>query len=201
MIRGVLFDWDGVLAERVNFVPIWEHVERLYQVPQQKTRDALARSDKEYLSGKIDNPTFWRRITNELLIPYDISLLNNLFFVERKYNHDLLDRIKKTKGTYIAGVVSNNFDVVRERLVREFGDLFDGMFFSCETGNVKPSFEAFSFAAIKLGLQLDEVVCIDDDPKNIEMLTAKNVQCILYRWANQPLSYLYTELQKKGVNL
>lgn len=201
MIKALLFDWDGVVARRKNFVPIWEVFLQKYGVPTERTKSALFKVDKDYQRGGITNLDFWQSISKDIGVPADVYEWNALFFSEREINTELVERLQKVRDRYKLGIVSNNFDIMRDRIFREFSTKFDFFSFSCDTGYSKPSVVPFNLIAEKLKISLNELLFVDDDHKNIEVLDGTGVEGVTYSWERDSTSRLYQRLEQLGVRI
>lgn len=191
-----LFDWDGVLARRTDFVPIWDCLQKEFGVNPENTKAALRKVDSAYQKGEISNDQFWASICQDIgLTGATTEYLNNLFFSPREINQKLLTAIGELREKSYVGVVSNNFDVMRTKIEHEFGMHFDLLLFSCDTGYVKPSVEPFRLASERLKRKLSEIVFVDDDRRNLDMLVGEGIRVVNFKWESpDTTSYLIKQL-------
>lgn len=180
--KVVLFDWDGVIAKRQNFKPIWDCLQEKYGIDQEKTKSAFKKVDLKYVEGKISNEIFWETICSDLRIECDKNYLNEVFFGSKSINNYLLCAIKSMREKAYVGIVSNNFDLVRDKVLGDYNHQFDAFFFSCDTGYTKPSIKPFELVSKKFNVEFEDMIFVDDDVKNLDVLKNIGIKTIHFKW-------------------
>lgn len=173
MIRAVIFDYFGVIqpetipaayrrfggdpAQDAEFIRSTVHAANLGLIP--RSRDVFARR----LGVSVEE---WIAAVNE--IPQDANLL---------------DYIKKLKGKYKTGLLSN---VSRGALAERFApdspvEYFDAALGSGDVGIAKPDPRIYRIMAERLGVAPAECVFIDDKPEYCAAARAVGMQAIVYK--------------------
>ncbi len=152
----------------------------------------------KFETGRISPSEFRHAIKKEL----DLNLSNT--DLDRAWNAMLLDIpksridiIKQLKQQYQCVLLSNtnqiHYDYYRADLekvhgYKRFNELFDKTYFSHELGLRKPDKTIYEYVLKDLSRKPEEVLFIDDTPKNIEASKALGIPSLL--WQNQSLDEL-----------
>jgi HAD superfamily hydrolase (TIGR01509 family) len=128
----------------------------------------------------------------DLWVPYlakwNIKLSKNEFLdywfnVERK-NVDLTDLIRKLKGKGIKIIIlSNNFKERTDYYNKTFpfiNELFDGIYYSWQTGFVKPDIRAFEVILKNNDLKPEDCLYFDDTEKNISLANSIGIKSHIF---------------------
>lgn len=121
--------------------------------------------------GEISVTQHWQNLAERLHYSMpDVKCLVDEFFANDVLDGDLLDYVRKLHHNYKTGLLSNAWDDLRQVIADRwhFEDAFDDMVISSEVGMVKPDPRIFRLAVERLGVRPDQVVFIDDMPRNIE---------------------------------
>lgn len=156
MIKAVIFDFYGVLADRgeASFRKIY-----LSKDPQ-KNRRAQELND-ELGRGHLGYDDF----ISELAKLGGVDRSRVLAYTEDyQPNRELLDFIRNDlKAKYKLGIISNaGADWVLKILGRGYYELFDDVILSYKVGLIKPEPEIYEMAARNLGARAENCVFIDD---------------------------------------
>ena len=183
MIKGIIFDLNGVFLQSEL---LSERVKGTYGV---KTEDfVLALKSVMEVVRKPDTPNAY-----ELWKPYfqkwGLNLKEQEFFDFWFSGETLVPGLVeyagelKEKGCKVF-ILSNNFRERTEYYRQHFPDLFkifDGAYFSWETGFVKPQEEAYLNILKINNLEPDECVYFDDSEKNIEVARKLGIRSEIYK--------------------
>jgi epoxide hydrolase-like predicted phosphatase len=109
-------------------------------------------------------------------------------------NEELVDYIGTLKGNYKLAVLSNaRSNYLRNELAKyDLEKYFDEIVISSEVGLIKPEPEFFELVMQRLGVQPDECVFTDDNPKYVAAAEKLGIHGIVFT-GNQPFT---DELQK-----
>ena len=160
MVRGVIFDCFGVLAQ--GYLDYLRSI-----VPPRRMQEL---NDLSHASdhGMITPEEYLEQMSDLLgMPPADVEALVR----ERLIRVDeMTELVRSLRPQYKVAILSNVGPGVMEKLFSpdERAELFDAVVLSSEAGVVKPSREAFELAAARLGLLPEECVMIDDLPRNVE---------------------------------
>ena len=184
MIRGVIFDFGGVLhdmrwdvsrdLEQTHGLPRGALLDTLYRTP---TWEAIER-------GRGDR-SVWREEAHRLLEARAGRPLPSLHDAWRETQCLITRNValaRALRPAYRTAILSNADASLRERL-RALGihDLFDAVVSSAEEGVAKPEAEIYRRAADRLSLPVEACVFIDDYEPNVEAAVAAGMLGILFR--------------------
>ena len=171
MIKAIAFDYGGVIEikERNSFQEIasylqvsledWERVyfslNHMFNVGGKSWDEVIALVAKEFNASD-----------------EQISHIKNLVSEIRKtkrINYELLEIIKKLKKNYKIGLLSNNSVNLNQRIKdNNIAEIFDAVVISGEVGFQKPQPEIFEILSNKLGVELNELIFVDDTKRSLE---------------------------------
>lgn len=171
-INSVIFDLNGVFLESE---PLSKRIEDKFNVDKDLFWTELKNILKIARTPDKRPENLWDPITNLLKISQNDFF--NFWFSGENINSDLLNFAKELKkdGCKIF-ILSNNLKERTEYYRQNFPELFnsfDGVYFSWETGFVKPDQKAFENILRINNLDPDKCVYFDDSLDNIEV--AKNL--------------------------
>lgn len=183
MIRAVIFDFGGVIAEE-------GFREGLKAVAREKGLDPdeffrIADSliyETGYVKGLTDEKSFWRALRERTGIRGDDNELREEIlsrFVLRLEVLEYIDDLRR-RGliTAILSDQTNWLDEVNERT--PFYQHFDYVFNSYRTGRGKREEGTFLYICSLLNLRPDEVIFVDDNPGNTENAGIEGLHSILF---------------------
>jgi len=195
MIKAVIFDAGGVLHRSGRAVS----ADLMKELGiSQETFDDIWRTDIPLLgSGKIDEVEFWKRVQEKhgtRVVSPEENLLGRAFTADLYPHPEVLELAKELKKLGLKISVLSDSIEPHARAVRAAGlyEPFDQVFLSHEIGLRKPKPETFQYALQQLGVEPDEVVFVDNDPKNVEGAIAVGINGIVYASIDQ----LKTDLGK-----
>lgn len=118
-----------------------------------------------------------RRQANDLY-PYDYEQLNT----------DLAEFVSDLRPNYKIATICNGGS--REAVNRKFrlGELVDLMIFDGEEGVAKPDARIYQLALMRLGMQPDEVVFVDDKESNIEAAQRLGIHTVHFKNTAQAMT-------------
>ena len=184
MIRALIFDCFGVLYR--------DNLSMLYDVvppeKHQELQDIIHATDHGFLS-RVDYYQQIAAITGK-------STEEIMRIDHRQHSRDeaMIELLRHYKSVYKIGLLSNiDTDTINRLFPKtERSELFDAFVISGEVGMTKPTPELFELAAVKLAVDPEECVMIDDMPKNIDGATMVGMKGICFSSRSQ----LVGELEK-----
>ncbi len=198
-IKAIGFDWSGVVF--FHATKYREIGAKFLHITEEEFTSAYFKHNHLHNLSSVSLLDFWRVVFAELGREAEtvdfLHMLSNLPI--GTLNHELLQLLEEVKQAgYKVGLFSNN-SVDGAKEARSFGvdKLFPVALFSAEVGVMKPQAEAFHLLAEKLGVDITEMIFIDDTQKSLEKASEAGYTSILY----QDVKTLYQDLEKVGISL
>ena len=164
---GLVFDFFGVISSEA--APFWfeEHMSR--EEGRMLEEKYVRPADK----GKMTQEELFKNLSDISGIKAEEIEAN--WLSRARINSDVVDLVKELKGSYRLGLLTNAFSPFFTTVLERSGvkDLFEEIVMSSETGYAKPEPEMYRAILEKMNLEPEEVLMIDDNPKNVE--GAKNI--------------------------
>ena len=185
MVKGILFDFGGVLARTTTWEPrrCWEEKYHLHP-GQLDTLVFDTQIATEATLGLRPAAEIWEPVVRELsLSPSELAQLQDDFFSADAINQELVAFINQVRPPLRIGILSNAFLNARDIFSRKYhlDDLFDTIVISAEVKLAKPDLHIYHLAAQKLGLQPGEIIFVDDVLKNVEGARLAGMLAIHFR--------------------
>ena len=183
MIKAVLFDFGGVLAEEgfSNGLVTMAREQRL-DVDGMPNAAMRAVYDSGFVLGQGTAADFWALLRERTGLDGDEEILTKRIlggFVIRPWMIELVRRLRD-QG-YITGILSDQSDWL-DRLDEkyQFKDEFDHIFNSYYLGKGKQDPSLFAEIAAALGLPSSVILFVDDNAGNVARARAAGMQAIHY---------------------
>lgn len=172
-IRGIAFDWGGVMTVGTFNGRAIQRLAQLYGMTPEAMQTPFLTLMDLFEVGAFDLPTFQERLSQELGRHVDEAAFQQAFLdapLERPEAYALIAAIPQD---FAVGVLSNNVPVLCDR-VRQDPRLarVERFVFSNEIAVRKPDATAYMALAEALRLPPHEIVFVDDHPHNIEAADA-----------------------------
>lgn len=212
MIKNVIFDLDGVIMDYKNATieeVLPADLKKRYKSKYKKITlkdfikktefnghikdnkmklETYAASD-DYDRGILTEEEYLTIITNASTEPAEVI---SAVYAKRKlksYRKTILSTInlvrKLKQEKYKVYILANvNADMVGTVLSMIDEREFDGIFFSCNTGKIKPEQATYEYALRKWKIKADESVLIDDKQSNLTPFTRLGGHTILFETEN-----------------
>ncbi len=176
-MKVILFDFFGVLSTPAYMEVIKKFIPIAQQESWIKKLDILDSGDlsEEQLVAEI---SAYSQISSAEIW----SAANSA----PKLNQRLIDFIKNDlKGKIKLGLLTNIPKSLLDRILKQQIDLFDFKFISSELKLIKPDKRIFELVISKVGCPVNEILFIDDGPRNIEAARNLGMNVVLYNNFNQ----------------
>lgn len=199
--KAIGFDWGGVLngAPRNYFYDV---ITLMPGITLEKLKEVYFNYNQAFNRGEMTWRELWQTVLNGLGFADREDIVDKIIDMSEKNNADnlnasiveLIDTLRK--NDYKVGLLSNNSEdgvAQMQRLgIVEHLDAFD---VSIITGLVKPNPEAFTHLANGLGVNISELVFIDDTEKSLSTAAETGFTPIIFTSYSQ----LVDDLRKLGV--
>jgi beta-phosphoglucomutase len=182
MIRGVLFDMDGVIADTLHYHYLaWQYMFERHggSIREQTVLLNEGRKSSEILpllmqeSGVLipeekqnqfieEKRTYYRRIARTSHFPRSFEVVNTL----------------KERGFRVALVTASALENMEHSLSPDQRECFDFIMTGDEIERAKPDPEPYLTAARHIGLKPGECIVIENAPLGIEAAKAAGMKCI-----------------------
>ncbi len=199
MMKGVLFDWGGVLIDNPAAALMSYCAEALGVTVEDYTW-AHNQHGEAFQKGLIAEAVFWQRVCESLgrPLPRQISLWGEAFRAAYSPRDEVFALARRLRETgYRTSLLSNTESPAMEFFLELKYDAFDAATFSCAEGVFKPEREIYEIAAGKLAAEPAQCVLIDDRLDFIEGARAAGMKGIVY----QNLPRAKQDLAALGVRL
>jgi epoxide hydrolase-like predicted phosphatase len=199
-IRAVIFDFGGVMADfyrpdrfrdveaRLGLSP-GDLPDILWSSPDWRLAEVGAIGDKEY----------WHRIALRLGLPTPEALhdLQQELFGDVQADARMVDLVRRLRGRYRLGLLSNASDSAPQLLHQRFGldGLFDVEVISALVSLAKPDPAIYRLALERLGVAPEAAVFVDDYQPNVAAAAALGIHGIHFAGYEA----LAAALQQRGV--
>jgi len=201
-IEAIIFDFGGVMVPFNELDSFQEQESRLRLQPG-SLAEMLWRSADWRLAevGAITDEEYWQRIGDQLGLhtPEAIRDFQQDLFRDARTDPQMADLVRRLRGRYRLGLLSNASDVLPRLLHERYGlaGLFDVEVVSALVGLAKPDPAIYQLALERLGAAPEATVFVDDYEPNVEAAAALGIQAIHF------VGYeaLILELQGQGVIL
>lgn len=180
-IRAVGFDYGGVVSGLPGGY-FDAQVATLLNVSVEDYRQVYFLHNKKLMSAN----QIWQLVLADLgkesLYEQLCSLISSLNKA-KTINSDILDLVKKLRDSGCKVGLQSNNSKEKANLMRAQGleAYFDVLCISAEIGYSKPDKRAFSYLASELGVEMQELVFIDDEPTSLKNSERDGYKPILFK--------------------
>jgi putative hydrolase of the HAD superfamily len=181
MIEAVLFDADGVLIFKLRFARL---LSSEYGITREMTRPFFRGPFEACMVGAADLEDVlpphlaawgWRGTLDEF-----VSLWLE---TEDAVDERVVAVVRALRESGLTCCLATTQECHRAAYMRDemgFGDLFDHLFFSCETGCTKPNPGFYAAVEETLGLEGQRLLFFDDDAVNVAAARARGWRAEVY---------------------
>lgn len=202
-LKGVLFDFGGVLAEEGFREGIFAIARKNGLDPEGlllRASDVLYETG--YIAGRATEADFWETLRRETGISgKDEELTGEILprFVLRPVMIDAVRRLRRKK--YIVAIASDQVDWLERLDQRDhFYGEFDRVFNSYRLGKGKRDATFFDDVADALMLEPRELLFLDDNAEHVERATSRGLHAMLVRKAEDVAGELMDLPERSGIS-
>jgi putative hydrolase of the HAD superfamily len=185
MIKGVIFDFGGVLMRTEDYGPRYEWDRRL-GLPLGSVERIVHQSELwvQAQLGRVTPKGYWVGV-GEMLRMRDqeqIAQLRQDYFSGDRLDQNLVGLIRELKTSgYRVGLLSNESMQLPSKLAElDIDRLFDNVTVSAYIGAMKPDPTAYRVALRGLNVAPQEAIFVDDVPQNVQGAVLVGLQAILF---------------------
>ncbi|NQV09432.1 HAD family phosphatase [Candidatus Woesearchaeota archaeon] len=179
MIKGIIFDMDGVLVDSENLkVAVWNNLLGDYGV----------KNGGEWYKKNIGlpRPELSRKAIEEFSLPIDVAELSGQkikTYLQTCEKVKLIDKafkfMKSLKDKYKLGLAASTNMIIIKKHMKEDFDYFDAVVSGeDEVPNRKPAPDIYLLAAERLELKPKECIAIEDSSTGVESAKNAGMKCI-----------------------
>ncbi len=167
-IRAIAFDWGGIFTEGTFDSSAVKNLAVLCGLSEEELAEIYYPLMAEFEVGAFDFDGFYRRFAKHLSGELEPGVFRKTFLGSVRERSAMFEVLKAIPANYRVAMLSNNVPVLCDR-VRDDERMqrIETFLFSNEIGVRKPKPEAFARLSEALGVAPNEIVFIDDSPKNI----------------------------------
>lgn len=172
MIKAIAFDFGGVIEIKER--NLFKEIAEFLHIDIKELNNVYFSFNHLSNTGKLSGDEV-KELTFKKLGASDeeIAHIKNLaieIHKTKKINFELIEIIKELKSkNYKIGLLSNNSVKLNEKLLNNnLTNIFDEIVISSEVGYQKPQPEIFKILAKKLGVDITELLFIDDTKRSLE---------------------------------
>lgn len=188
-IKAIIFDLNGIF---LTSDPFSQRVEDKYGVNKDFFFQELKKIMDIARTPSRTSSDIWQPLAD--LVHLSIPEFLDFWYSGEKLNLEMMDFAKELKNNgYQIYVLSNS---LKERVeyyhqhFPEIFDLFDGIYFSTETGFVKPDPKCFEYIFTKNNLQKTDCLYIDDSPDHVKAAINFGINSALFENLSQAKQFI-----------
>jgi putative hydrolase of the HAD superfamily len=179
MIKAIMFDWGGVLAENTT-EKIIKKISTTFDINQDKLYDIYIKNLPKYELGALNSNEFWNIICDKFNIP--LQKVKKLIAIVPKIT-PVFKLSKKLKlSGYKVSILSTNHEdrinIIKDNFNLNF---FDDILFSKDIGIMKPNKKIYQIAMKRIKCQPKECIFIDDHIENVNGAKIIGMEAIHFR--------------------
>ena len=204
MIKGILFDFDGVLTLDANGTQsICNYVCLKSDVDKNIFEREYRKYNAELSIGKLTHEAIWDDICRAIGQDISIEILYDSF-VNTPINSGMIALANKLKDSnFKIGMVTDNKADRMKSIIEyhKWHSFFDGIVVSADVGSKKDQEEIFLKAYELLELRPEECVFIDNSRENLIAPSSLGTNVIFFDHNENDLTRLKKELLELGVRV
>lgn len=185
MIQAIIFDFGNVICRFDNTIFV-QNISKITGKSAMELHEMIYTSSdvtRRYETGLISSEEFLDEISRMCALSISKADFIQSFTGIFTPNTEIMELIRKIKGSYKIGLLSNTNEWHFEYIIRLCAvyDLFDSVTLSYRVKAMKPDVRIYEDALNKLNAKADECVYIDDIEKYIQAANVIGMQGIHYQ--------------------
>lgn len=185
MKKAIIFDLNGVL---IVSPLLSDRFRDEYGVPPGKFLPVLKQAMAQVRApGAAALYTYWKPHLDEWGIKMSEQEFLDFWFVAEKENTPMVDLVRELKGKGLRlFILSNNLSERAEYYKKNFSfleELFEKIYYSWQTGFIKPDPRCFELVLKESGLSADDFVYFDDSKENVAVAQGLGIESYLFTGA------------------
>ena len=180
--KAIGFDYGGVLAGPTSD-EFNRKISAILGISLDDFRTVFYKYNKLINEEGVGVDAFWGKLLNEIGKPEKQESVKKFLseFPEDRVNEDVVTLSRKLKVSgFKTGILSNNSAERYEKIKANFRSYFDEIVVSAIVGKSKPDPEIFKLFFEKMGVAAEEMIFVDDTPRNIVAVGALGSTGILF---------------------
>jgi putative hydrolase of the HAD superfamily len=181
MIKAIIFDLNGVFIQSPK---LSDRFKKKFNVAVEDfllaLKDIMAETRKP---NARDAFVYWKPYLEKWSVRLSKNEFFDFWFSEEKENLDLIELVKKlNKNKIRLFILSNNFAERSGYYKKEFDflNIFDKIYYSWQTGFIKPNPEAFINLLLENKLKPQDCIYFDNSEENIEVAESLGIKSFIY---------------------
>ena len=199
-IKAIIFDIGGVLTYG-RMESIYRELSKTFGIEENKLKEFRDKHINKLMTGHMKVEEFLLELKKDFKIKGDvISQYIKIFrdIIPKNANEEVINLVKKLKGKYKLGVISNTMEL-HEKINRQYGMFldFDDVVLSSDVGIAKPDKRIYDLALKRIGLKASQCIFIDDRKDNLK--TPRNMGFKVIHFTDY--KQLIKDLKKEGIQI
>lgn len=199
MIKGIFFDFDGVITlEKQGTPPMIAYIAEATGLPVDAVEKAYRRHNRSLLMGEVTHSDMWQQFCEELETDIDYGILKGAF-LNITLDQAVVDYIRELKEKYLIGMITDNKVDRIETILKEkcLEELFDVVVISAQVHCGKTDEKIFVEALKSSGLESGECVFIDNTAQNLEVPRQMGFRTVYFDDEKRDLKELHDILKER----
>ncbi len=171
MTKYIFFDMDGVLTtDTTGSYTTAKFFSDKFEIDFDELFQYTKPFDSDIDAGKLTVNEVWANVAEKYNKEFKDEYIREAF-LSTPIDSKMLEIVDKLKENYKVGIITDN-SIERENAIFDkngFREIFDTIIISGEVKSTKKSVEIFNIAAEKAGVECNECVFIDNNPKNAKV--------------------------------
>jgi len=188
VIRAVLFDFGGVLAEE-GFRAGLHTIARLNGLdPESVHRKGIdAVYESGYVTGRAKEADFWKLMRGRFRFSEADAALTNIILDRFTLRPEMIELVRDLRGRGLTCAILSDQTDWLDRLDQrdDFYREFDRVYCSYRLGKSKRDATLFDEVVADLGVRPGEALFLDDDPGNVERARSRGLKVLCCDAATQ----------------
>jgi epoxide hydrolase-like predicted phosphatase len=201
-VKAVIFDFGGVLYRTPNTRLLLGLMgmskTKLLMMSQASPLDSPLVMD--IMTGKTQEQAVWEEFAQRWHIsPGLLVRIRQLASSPKRLNNELLRYLASLRGRFKTAILTNAGTDFRKTFCADYAliNFVDQVIISAEEGLAKPDLRIYQLTAVRLGIQPEEAIFIDDFRENVAGASAAGMQAIWHQNNKQTIMEITQRIDGK----